>query len=161
VTIEARIAAFFRLDEEGWTRHANPWSGWTRFATLPLFALAAWSRIWIGGWWLLPAALLLGFIWINPRLFPPPASMDAWISRGVLGERFWVARDRVPIPPHHRRLPHLLSCAALVGLALLAYGIVALDAGMTLAGLILAVGGKLWFVDRMTWLHADMKDTAA
>jgi len=29
---------------------------------------------------------------------------------------------------------------------------------MTLFGLSLMIGGKLWFVDRMVWLYQDMKD---
>ena len=83
---EARIARAFRLDDAGWARHANPWSGWTRMAVLPLLALAVWSRAWIGWWAALPLDLLVVFLWLNPRLFPPPRHLDAWISRGVLGE---------------------------------------------------------------------------
>lgn len=36
------------MNDTVWQRHANPWSGWTRVATMPLFAIAAWSRVWIG-----------------------------------------------------------------------------------------------------------------
>ncbi len=35
-----RVARAFALDDEGWRRHANPWSVWTRVATLPLIVLA-------------------------------------------------------------------------------------------------------------------------
>ena len=42
MTTESRIASFFGLDDMGWAKHANPWSGWTRFITcLPLFALGS------------------------------------------------------------------------------------------------------------------------
>jgi hypothetical protein len=156
MTPEARIAAFFRLDEEGWARHANPWSGWTRFATLPLLVLAGWSRVWIGPWWLLFFALLLAWLWVNPRLFPPPRTWDAWITRGVLGERLWLARDTAPVPPHHRSLPAILSVVALAGLLPMVYGIIALEPWPTLAGMAVVLLGKLWFVDRMAWLHRDM-----
>jgi hypothetical protein len=156
MTPEARLAAFFRLDEEGWARHANPWSGWTRFVTLPLFALAGWSRVWIGPWWLLAFGLLLVWTMINPRFFPPPARWDAWITRGVLGERLWLARDRVPVPAHHRRLPQVLSGVALAGLALMVWGVVVLAPWPTLMGMVVVLLGKLWFIDRMVWLHADM-----
>lgn len=36
-------------------------------------------------------------------------------------------------------------------------GLALLDAGLTLAGLVAAMGGKLWFLDRMVWLKADME----
>ena len=83
MTLRRAAAAAFRLDAEGWARHANPWSGWTRFATLPLLALACWSRAWIGWWAALPLALLLAWLWLNPRAFPPPRRWDAWMSRGA------------------------------------------------------------------------------
>ena len=30
---EARLAKAFGLNEAGWDRHANPWSGWSRLIT--------------------------------------------------------------------------------------------------------------------------------
>jgi hypothetical protein len=46
MTLERKIAAAFQMGDEAWLRHANPWSGWTRFATvLPLLSLAVWSRV--------------------------------------------------------------------------------------------------------------------
>jgi len=45
-----KIAKAFMMGENTFMRHANPWSGHTRFSMLPLLALAFWSRIWIG-WW--------------------------------------------------------------------------------------------------------------
>jgi hypothetical protein len=156
VTVEGRIAAAFRLDAEGWARHANPWSGWTRFATLPLLALAAWSRVWIGWWAVLPLALLLAWLWLNPRAFPPPGRWDAWMTRGVLGEQLWVARDAVKLPPHHRRMPHLLAAFGGLGLAFLLWGIIMLEFWPTLLGLTVVILAKLWFIDRMVWLHHDM-----
>jgi hypothetical protein len=155
---EDHIARAFAMDEAAWARHANPWSGWTRVATLPLLVLAAWSRVWIGPWWAatLFAALLL-WTWINPRAFPPPAGRDAWMTRGVLGERHWLARDAVPVPAHHRRVPHLLSALAALGVPLLVWGVAMLQVWPTLLGLALAMLGKLWFVDRMVWLQRDME----
>ncbi|MFC7474650.1 DUF6653 family protein [Dankookia sp. GCM10030260] len=153
---EEPVARAFRLDAAGWARHANPWSGWTRMAVLPLLALAGWSRVWIGGWAALPLALLVVFLWLNPRLFPPPRHLDAWISRGVLGEQRWLDRDRVPVPPQHRRLPHLLAALAGAGAIGLVYGVVMLEPWPTLLGLVVAYLGKLWFIDRMVWLQQDM-----
>jgi hypothetical protein len=78
------------------------------------------------------------------------------MSRAVLGERLWLARDQVPVPPWHRRVPNLLSLAALAGLACILWGVAALHPWPTLFGLAVATLAKLWFIDRMVWLHRDM-----
>lgn len=100
------------MNDTVWQRHGNPWSGWTRVATMPLFAIAAWSRLWIGWWSLLPIAILIAWIWINPRLFPPPRSVDYWMSRGLLGERIWLADDPGTVGEHHRRPTRILAMIA-------------------------------------------------
>ncbi len=107
MTVEARIARIFRLDDRGWARHANPWSGWTRFATcLPLLVVAVWSRVWIGPWAVLSVALAFFWIWVNPRAFGPVADDGAWMARGVLGERLWSERRQRAVPERHRLTPH-------------------------------------------------------
>ncbi len=157
MTLERRIARAFAMDEAAWARHANPWSGWTRLTALPLLVLAAWSRAWVGPWWaLLAFGLALAWTWLNPRVFPPARRWDAWITRGALGERLWLERDRVPVPAHHRRVPDLLSAASAAGLVGVVWGVAALEVWPTLLGLAVAVLAKLWFVDRMVWLHRDM-----
>jgi hypothetical protein len=42
------IISIFRMGEDTWERHANPWSVWSRTTVLPVLILAAWSRVWIG-----------------------------------------------------------------------------------------------------------------
>lgn len=150
-------AKLFGMSPAVWERHANPWSGWSRLTALPLIALAAWSRVEIGFWsWALAAGVAL-WIWLNPRLFPPPRRTDNWMSRGVLGERVWIARASVPIPAHHRRAGAILNgLSAGASLAFVA-GLVWLDPCVTLAGMLLAMLAKLWFVDRMVWLYEDMR----
>lgn len=49
------------MSDDVWTHHANPQSGWSRMSIPPLFALAVWSRDWIGWWSLLLIALV--FAW--------------------------------------------------------------------------------------------------
>jgi hypothetical protein len=44
---------FMGMSDDVWSRHANPRSGWSRMTIPPLFALAVWSRDWIG-WWSRP-----------------------------------------------------------------------------------------------------------
>ncbi|WP_336000643.1 DUF6653 family protein [Halorientalis halophila] len=69
-----------------WERHANPKSGWSRLATLPLLMVAIYRR----DRRLLVATL--AFVAINPVLFSPPESDDAWMTRVVYGERLWLDR---------------------------------------------------------------------
>jgi hypothetical protein len=67
------VTKLLGLEGDRWMRHANPVSVWTRFAVLPLLALAIWSREWIGWWSLAAVALVLVSMMINPLLFPRPA----------------------------------------------------------------------------------------
>jgi len=156
MTIEARIARAHRMDDAAWARHANPRSVWTRVPILPLLALAVWSRAWIGWWAILPVALLLAWAWLNPRAFPRPRSLDNWASRAVLGERLWLARAEVPVPPRHRVLPNILNAVAAAGGLLLLYGLAGLVPWAALTGLAVTMLAKFWFLDRMAWLVADM-----
>jgi hypothetical protein len=159
MTLERRIASLFAMDEASWARHANPWSGWTRFTALPLLALAGWSRVWLGWGAVLPVAAALAWIWYNPRLFAPPLQWNAWITRGVLGERIWLDRDIKPVPKRHQRLPNILSAIVAIGLVLTLYGVLALSPWPVLMGIAVATLAKLWFIDRMVWLHGDTKET--
>lgn len=154
-----KIAALFRMTDEVWGRHANPWSAWTRVPVLPLFCLAVWSRVWIGWWSLLPIVLLIIWIWINPRAFPPPQSTRSWAARAVMGERVWLNRGVTPIPRHHAIWASLLAGMAAVGLPPLVWGLWVLDLPWVLLGLALTVGSKMWFLDRMVWLFDDMART--
>ncbi len=77
------------------------------------------------------------------------------MTRGVLGERIWLAKATDPIPQHHARVARLLNLAAGVSVVVLGIGLWQLDFALTLAGLIGSMGAKLWFLDRMVWLKAD------
>ncbi len=144
-----------RMDDATWARHANPWSGWSRIVTLPLIALSIWARTWFGGWVLLPIAALVAWNWLNPRAFPPPRDHDNWAARAVLGERWFLARARVDMPAHHRRMANILTACSAIGLPPLVWGLWTLDAGWTVAGLVLTIGPKMWFLDRMNWIVQD------
>lgn len=153
------IARLFAMDDRTWDRHASPWSVWTRVASGGLPFLALHAHAWVGWPWALAMlAVTAVWLWLNPRLFAPPAHTDSWASKGTFGERVWLARSRVPIPPRHRRVPHLLALLASAGAAVGGYGAVTAQAGVTVAGVVVLYVGKLWFVDRMVWLYEDMKD---
>ncbi|OJF89614.1 DUF6653 family protein [Pararhizobium antarcticum] len=160
MTAESRIARAFGLDDMGWARHANPWSGWTRFTTcLPLLALAIWSRVWLDSWSLVPIALALFWIWVNPRAFAPVRDDRAWIARGVFGERLWSNRHRVAVPDRHRTMPNILNIGSLLGFPFLVWGLAFLDLWPTTFGTALIIGGKLWYIDRMVIIYEDMVTT--
>lgn len=157
MTVEKRIASAFGLDDGGWARHANPWSGWTRvITTLPLLVAAIWSRAWIGYWSLIPIGVALWWIWFNPRAFGPARDDRAWISKSVLGERLWSNRKEIPVPERHRTIPNILNIASLTGFPFLIWGLVTFQPWPTVLGMVLITGAKLWYIDRMAVLYDDM-----
>ena len=147
------------MSDRVWARHANPWSCYTRFSALPLLALAIWSRVWIGPWAWLAVAVAILWVWVNPRAFPPPANLDNWASRGVLGERVYLNR-RDEVRAHHKSWATGLAWASLPGGVVMGLGLWWLDVWWSIFGTILTMGPKIWFVDRMNWVYADwLSDT--
>lgn len=159
MTLETKIADLFGMSDSVWVRHTNPWSVWTRFTALPLLILAIWSRVWMGQWAIVPIALVVLWIWLNPRIFPKPASTKNWASKAVLGERVWLNRNTIPVPQHHRHVPTVLNAVSALGIIPLIWGLIALNVWSTVLGTVIIYLGKLWFVDRMVWLYEDMKET--
>jgi hypothetical protein len=153
------VTRLFGLEGDKWIRHANPVSVWTRFAVLPLLALAVWSREWIGWWSLAAVVLVLVFMMVNPLLFSPPRSTRNWASKGVLGERVWSERDKAELPAQFRGsgVTNATYACQVVGLAVLVYGLVRLDLLAVVSGLVITQTAKAWFLDRMVLLFEDMK----
>lgn len=141
-----------------WARHANPWSGWSRVSILPLLAVAVWSRVWIGWWALLPIGAVLIWTWLNPRLFPTPASTDNWMSMGVLGERIWLLRGKDSALAHHVPVVRALTIATATGAVLLVVGLAALNLSLTMTGIAIAMLSKLWLLDRMVWVYSEIEE---
>lgn len=152
------IAKAFLPDDESWLKHANPWSVWTRFITLPFLVLAVWSRAWIGWYCLIPISILVIWIIFNPRLFGKPASFDSWGSRAVLGERFYI-NEYSAIPVQHKPLILILIRSVLQTISglVLAVGLWELNKYNTLYGMALVYLSKMWFLDRMVWLYEDTR----
>lgn len=154
----ARAAAtLFAMSDDVWERHASPWSVWARVLTGWLIFPIVWSFSTIG--WGPGMALLIvygAWIWLNPRLFPKPASTDTWASRATFGERIWLNRDMKPIPLHHHAVVNVLT--ALAGAGFVA-GLVAAALNALWPTVFFAVYStvaKLWFCDRMVWLYEDV-----
>ena len=152
-------SASMSMSEEVWFRHANPWSGLTRFATYPFVVLAFWSRAWIGIWFLIPVAIVFIWAWLNPRIFPKPKSTNNWMSKGVFGEKIFTERKKIKtqVPSHHVIVANITIMLTTIGAAILIYGLVVLEIWPTVAGAVIAFLGKVWYVDRMVWLYEDMK----
>jgi hypothetical protein len=156
MTIDARTARLFGLDDEGWARHANPWSVHTRIPIPVLLAAAVWSRSRLGRWSLVPVAAVCAWAAVNPRAFPPPRSLDSWASRGVLGETVWGKRTTTPLPGHHRVAPTVLAAVSALGVPFIVRGLVVRDGWMVAFGLAVQVGAKVWFIDRMVLLYDEV-----
>ena len=153
-----RVTRAFGLKGDAWMRHSNPVSVWTRFAVLPLLALAIWSRDWIGWWCLIPIGLLLAWTAINPLFFKKPSSTKNWASKAVFGERVWTEGTRSSFPPEFlSRVPTGTTVFQVVGVILLAYGLIVLDPVATVTGVLVTQLAKLWFLDRMVLLFEAMK----
>ena len=144
------------MSDAVWQRHTNPLSGWSRMSILPLFALAIWSRVWLGWWCLIPIGLVLFWTWWNPRAFAIPENTDNWMSKGVLGERIWLDRKSQRIATHHTRAIGIISVLPIFGLVPFAYGLIYFDLPAMIFGLVLTIVFKLWFLDRMVWLYEDV-----
>jgi hypothetical protein len=73
------------LSERVWRRHSNPWSVWTRILSYPLVYLPFWNRSWKQG------VVVAAWLAANPVIFPEPEDDSSWVTRGVLGEKLWMA----------------------------------------------------------------------
>ncbi len=149
----------FQMSDDVWARHANPWSVWTRYPCVPLFALAIWSRVWLGWYSLIPISLVLLWTWLNPRFFSKPKSTKHWASKAVMGERIWLQHPKAEIPTHHLTAIKYINGPLAISFVMAVYGLIALDPYLTVIGTVLTLIFKTWFLDRMVWLHQDLKDT--
>ena len=155
MNIEKWISKIFLPDDESWLRHANPWSIWTRFVTLPFIVLAFWFRIWLGWYCVIPVSVLVIWIIVNPRLFKKPANFNSWGSKAVLGERIYIKRKEEPIPSGHNTPVAILTILQTIGGGILIYGVWSLNVYLTVHGLTFVYLTKMWFLDRMVWLYED------
>ncbi|MGR3662373.1 MAG: DUF6653 family protein [Paracoccaceae bacterium] len=161
MSVTSIAARLMVMDDATWARHANPWSFWTRFSALPLLTLAIWSRVWIGHYAWGAAVLAILWIWLNPRAFAPPQSTDSWPARAVMGERVYLNRKVIPVPQEFVRFASVLNVIIGLGALVLGYGLWALDLKLVLAGMVVSMLAKTWFVDRMAMLFDLMQDASA
>ena len=132
------------LDRYFWARHANPKSGWSRVASMPLLMACLYRRNWRG------VALTLGFVVVNPFLFSPPEDDSAWMTRVVSGERLWTQQE-------HGRLsyPEVLNLCNGVAAAYAVYAALEQRPAETALATALSMALKFWFVAELVHLYDD------
>jgi len=123
-----------------WKRHANPWSGWTRVASAPLYYIALWYQNWI--------FLIILLIWaaINPFIFPEPKRTDNWASKGVYGEQIWTKNVKFDIS----LILNILSGTCFI--PSIFFALFQMFWPLLYTGT-LGFLFKIWFVDRMVHLY--------
>ncbi len=121
-----------------WRRHANPKSGWSRVPTGAVLAYAVYRR----DWRLLAAAL--AWTALNPFLFSPPESEEAWMTRAVLAERWWITEQRNATVGFG--YPNLLNTCGAAGFCYALYAAWRQRPAGTALGVALSVGLKLWWL---------------
>lgn len=151
--LDKALSKLFLPDDDSWLKHANPWSVWSRFATLPFIVLSIWSRVWIGWYCLIPIVILIVWILINPTLFSKPKDFNSWAAKAVLGERMFMKRKENPISAEHSKVIVILNVLQSCGALVLIYGLWILDLSLTIHGTVYVYMGKMWFLDRMVWLY--------
>jgi hypothetical protein len=144
----ASIARAFGMNADTWRRHANPWSVYTRFAAIPAMILAIWSRVWIGWWALIPVALVIVWLIVNPGLFSAVTAESGWAARGIYGERFWL-EEPDSVPEECRLVLRWLILPGVAGFALLFWGLLVLELWPTFFGASLITLAQLWRIDRL------------
>jgi hypothetical protein len=144
------VADAHGMTDAAWKRHANPWSVWTRFAAIPVFELAVWSREWVGWWSVVGVVVVLVWLFgLNVRVFSP-VGPDSWAARGIYGEQLHMEGK---VPAEHRRVLRLLIAAGLAGFVLIAWGLAVLDIWPLVLGTAVLVLGQLWRIDRYGLLY--------
>jgi len=158
--LDRGIETAMGMDDDRWRRHANLWSVWTRLAAVAAAAIAIYARGAIGGWWTLGAcALIVVWLWLNTRVFPPVEDDRRWESQAIFGEVLWLERADHDLPDHHLRWTRRIVTGSVIALVPMVYGLVVFDPWATAFGATGVIVGQLWFLDRLAWLYADATAT--
>ncbi|PSP34435.1 hypothetical protein BRC64_00780 [Halobacteriales archaeon QH_10_67_22] len=121
-----------------WRRHANPRSGWSRVPVGAVIVYAVYRR---------DARLLAGaLVWTvcNPFVFPPPETDEAWMTRAVLAERWWVRAEGNGTVGLAR--PNVFNGVAATGFCVALYAAWRRRPRLAAIGTALSVSLKLWWL---------------
>jgi len=130
-----------------WRRHSNPKSGWTRVPTGGFIVYAVYRR----NWRLLAAAL--AWTALNPFLFSPPADEDAWMTRAVLAERWWI--DEADGRTVGLGYPNVLNGAGALGFLYALYAAWRQSPRRATLGVAASVCLKLWWLRALVRAYDD------
>lgn len=89
-------------------------------------------------------------------IFPPPAKTSGWAVEGTFGERLFLDQ-RGLVAASHARPVAILTAMTMLGMVLLLTGLFILNPWIALWGMTIAMGAKLWIVDRMVWLYRESR----
>lgn len=92
---------------------------------------------------------------MNPRIFDKPSHYNSWGSKAVLGERIYIQRKKKNMLGEHKIPIMILTVMQTIGGGLLFYGLWTLNVYVVVYSTTVIYMSKMWFLDRMVWLHAD------
>ena len=127
-----------RYGDQFWARHSNPKSGWTRVPSGAVIVYALYRR----NWRLFGAAL----VWIafNPVLFSSPETEDAWMTRAVLAERWWISeKGNRTVGTGY---PNVCNTVGALGFIYAMYAAWRQSPTGATLGVVASVGLKLWWL---------------
>lgn len=123
-----------------WARHSNPWSGGSRFVAMPVLLYALYHRR--------PRLLAagIGFLFINPILFPESERTDTRLSEVVFAERWRYEQGHTTFEP---RFPSFINYLSVPTFLATLYGAIRCRPQLTALGGLLTIGLKVWFVNEL------------
>ncbi|WP_254809456.1 DUF6653 family protein [Natronosalvus amylolyticus] len=133
------------VEEWFWRRHSNPKSVWTRIPIAPAVAYAIYRRSW--------RLLLLSILWgvVNPISFSPPKDEEAWMTRGVLAQQWWVREEGHGILGVSK--PNIFSTAAVLTSIYTLYAAWRQHPLKTALGTVLTVVLNFWWLRHLVDLY--------
>jgi hypothetical protein len=143
----------FGLNEENWKKHANPWSVWSRMAAFVVMIAAIFARELFGWWTLAFIGAGIIFMFLNTRIFPGVDQPRRWDEKGIYGEKLWTLKDEAAAG--HRKAINLLIGIAGIGLPIMVYGLIVVEAWPTVFGLSLVFVSQLWQIDRFVAIYDE------
>lgn len=136
-------------------------STYGKIAAPILIAAAIWAKVWVG--LVLSVLLVVGvllLIFKLPRLLPGTQKTDNWARQASFGERIWLNRLLIPIPPD---VNHKLTVLYLVfwsGSLIAFLGAVSSSLLLAGSGLIVAYSAQAVCIGKLIGLYRQMRDKA-
>lgn len=136
-----------QFEEQFWARHSNPKSGWSRVPIGAVIVYALYRR----DWRFLAAAMC--WLVLNPILFSPPDSEDAWMTRAVRAERWWLETGNNPVGLTYPNICNTAGAVGFLGALVAAWRRQPVAATIGTVG---SVGLKLWWLRVLvSWYDAQ------